>query len=417
MSKKNKKILLVLTLLFFCPFLCACPKDSIPKGTEIEQFDVFRIFGVDQSADDPTLVEATFLVENILQQSGGSKDGGGGGAKVYTIKSSTASTIFEAQRTLKAHSDKKEFFGYVDFILIGEAAAKEDIGKYFDFIVRGHEFRLSPKVFIIQGSSVKDFIEQASSESVYIADRLENLEFDISDLSNTQEVRTIDVFSMLNNDQIATVIPVLKLKDFEDEVLIGGQQPQKDIETHGYAVIKDFKLVGYFDETLARGHNFLFNEVHSAPISVKDYTGEYVALEVLHQTLKVQAHFKGDTLEGVTYVSEVFSNITEQHSKADIYSRYSLEQLAAEQSKVLQTEMEQMIQKSQEEFGIDCIHLAERIRMSHPLKWQKIKDSWKEIFPTLKIEVQVQSDIRRSYDIHEPAGYDTGDKQKWSIYH
>ena len=66
--------------------------------------------------------------------------------------------------------------------------------------------------------------------------------------------------------------------------------------------------------------------------------------------------------------------------------------------------MEDVI-KTSKDLKTDCIGLGEKIRMQNPYKWEKIKDKWTEIYSELKIEVQVESQIVRSYDIILPNGY------------
>jgi hypothetical protein len=46
--------------------------------------------------------------------------------------------------------------------------------------------------------------------------------------------------------------------------------------------------------------------------------------------------------------------------------------------------------------------------MQHPLKWEKIKDNWPEIYSNLKMEINVDSHIMRTYDINDPNGFQSG---------
>jgi spore germination protein KC len=399
----SKKILKTL-LCFVCGMLLAgCDKDVLPARGEIEEFEVMRVVGMDRSKEDPSNMEITYITESS-KQSGSGDAGSGGGPKEYGIMSSSGHTLFEAQRKLKSHSDRKMFLGYVDFILIGEEAAKEDFSKYFDFLTRDHELRFSPRVFIIKDGTAKDFMRQTTSVDKYVADRLDNVKADIENLSNFDEVTVNEVISMLDdNSSTGTVIPALKAVEIKDEMIIGGKLAEQDIETSGYAVLKDFKLVGFIDESISTGYNFLISKVKSCPVSVRDQTGQYVALEVINETTKVKTHFNGGTLEGVTYDTHIYVNIDEQHSKNDIYTQEGIDHLDAALSDAIRSQMEQVLARSKE-FGVDCTALGEHIRFNNPYKWERIKDRWKELYPNLKIDVRVSTDIRRTYDIEKPNG-------------
>ncbi len=76
--------------------------------------------------------------------------------------------------------------------------------------------------------------------------------------SNTNQVRIVDVSQMMDNVNVATVIPALSNVEIHDEEFIG-EMPKKDVALKGYAVLKDFKLAGYIDENYSRGLNFITN--------------------------------------------------------------------------------------------------------------------------------------------------------------
>ena len=399
----RKTALLVLTVLTSIAF-SGCDSNLIPSMEEIDQFQIVEVVGIDKCAEDPSKVEVTFISKLEKSTSGNSGWGGGGGSTIVTISSSKGADVFDAEREIKAHSDNKTFLGHVDYFLIGEDAAKEDFTKYFDFINRDHETRLSPKVYITKGCSAKEFIFTTSTGDKFIADRLKNIPSDIDLLSNIDQVKILDVSAMLNNPNEATIIPALRIKEIKDEKLTGGDMPERDICESGYAVIKNFKLAGYISDTYSRGYNFLVNKVESCPVSVKDSTGLYVGLEVIDANTKMEAEFNGDTLEKVIYTTHVTCNLQEQQSREKITDQSTIENLCTNASEIIKAEMEKVIGLSKE-YKTDCTRLSEKIEMQHPLKWKKIKDRWNEIYPDLIIEVVVKTDMARTYDIREPNGY------------
>jgi spore germination protein KC len=392
---------IVATQLLAVMLLCGCEKNLIPSHAEINEYEVLRVIGVDKSENNPAQMEMTFVTERS-KQSKSSESGGGAGKKEYFIMSSAGDTLFEAERKLKTHSDKMVFFGYVDYIIVGESAAREDFGKYFDFVLRDHEFRLSPKVYITKEITAKELITHTTSEDKYIVDRLDNVKSDIKSLSNFNEVSILEVAGMLDNSAVAgTVIPVLRSADIREELIIGGNTPERDLVPCGYDILKDYKLVAHIDEFIARGYNFLTGNVKSAPVSVRDVSGQFVALEVLHTSTAVEARFSGDNLEGVTYKTHVYANVDERHSRTRL-EKEDYDRLTSGLSDILRNEMLQVIRESKKA-NIDCIDLHEKIRMKHPVRWEKLKDQWKEIYPKLSIDVEVKADLRRTYNIDEPS--------------
>lgn len=365
----------------------------LPSGEEIEAYDTIEVLGVDVSEEDPSQIEVS-LISKAEKGSGG-----------MTVKTFWASgpTAFEAQREVRASEDKVTFLGYVDYVLIGEKAAQEDFTKYFDYFVRDHETRFSPKVFIVRDCSVKELMNQTSSSEMFLANRLRNIVSGAGILANTAKVNVIEVMGMLDSKYAPTIIPALKCEEVKGHK-INGDLPEKAVVADGYAIIKDCKLVGFIEDEAAMGYNFLTNKVESCPISVGDPGGGYVALEVIDAKTKVEAHFSGDKLEGVTYKTNITNNIPEQQSREKITTRAGTEYMSSEQSQIVKALMENVL-KTSKELKADCTGLGEKIRMMHPYKWEKIKDKWTEIYPELKIDVVVESKIARTYDIILPNGY------------
>ena len=368
----------------------------LPQGTEIEKYDEVQVIGFDVSEEDPSQVEVTLIAK--IDKPG---DGGSG----VTIKTVSASgpTAFEAQRKLRAKEEKITFLGYVDFVLIGEKAAREDFTKYFDYFVRDHETRLSPMVFVVKGCSAKELITKTSSTKLFIVDRLSNIINGADLLGTTDKVKVIDAMNMLDNKFGAAIFPAIKCGIPENQKRTG-EMPEKVITTAGYAIIKDFKLSGYIEENTALGYNFLTNKVSSCPISVKDFTGEYVGLELISSKTEVEAKFNGDKLEEVTYKTTISSTVPEQQSRANIFTRDAIDDLCLKESEYVKSLMEAAISVSKKNKK-DCLGLAGKIQMQHPYKWEKIKDQWDEIFPDLAINVVVKSKIARTYEINLPNGY------------
>lgn len=47
--------------------------------------------------------------------------------------------------------------------------------------------------------------------------------------------------------------------------------------------------------------------------------------------------------------------------------------------------------------GVDIFDIGDTIRHKYPLKWERIKADWKEIYPGIKINIKVKSHIVRSF--------------------
>lgn len=217
----RKATLTVAAIVIAGLFLAGCNKSFFPVKTEIEQFEVVQVVGIDKCTEEPENIMVSLITLEEKEAFGN----GGNSQKLYTVFSESAPTVFEAVRRIKSHSDRKVFFGYIDYVIIGETAARENFQKYFDIMSRDHEIRLSPKVFIAEGCTAREFMEKTTSENKFIVDRLDNLKTDIDVLSSFDRVTILEVMNMMDNRSGAFVLPILKLADYRNEKLIGGRMP------------------------------------------------------------------------------------------------------------------------------------------------------------------------------------------------
>ena len=347
MVNKFKKFYLILFYIFLLSMF-GCKPNFVPQRTEIDQIELVQLMTIDKC-------EETGLIEVSVVNKVGKDVGGSGGSERETVNviSGKGPTVLEAVRHLKSHSDKIVYFSHVEYFIIGEVAAADDFGKYFDVISRDPELRLTPKVYIAKGCRAKDLIYDTISSERYILDRLRNMGDDEMVLGVTSEISIIEVMNMLATPNVATVIPALELRYLHDEVS-NIKLPEYDVFTAGYAMIKEQRLCGFIDPSLSRGHNFLVGKVSSTPISVKDFTGQYVGLEVTGSKTKIIGHVKGKKLTGVTIETIVESNVDEQHSRVNIFTKESVADLGKKQEKVIAEEMEKVIDLSKE-MDVDCI--------------------------------------------------------------
>ena len=56
---------------------------------------------------------------------------------------------------------------------------------------------------------------------------------------------------------------------------------------------------------------------------------------------------------------------------------------------------------------MDIFPISYEVYRKYPVLWESIKNDWNKIFPDLKISVNIDSVINRTYDIEEPirSGY------------
>jgi len=223
-------------------------------------------------------------------------------------------------------------------------------------------------------------------------------------LSKSEEMKIHELMRFLDIHHASARIPCIYLVDRDKE----REKKIKDIDTCGYAIFSDLKLVGFIDTDISRGLNLITNTVNSSIVAVKDMTGQDVSLEIINSKTEVIPFFNGDNLERILLKTKVVSNLGEIQSQIDFANESYISYIESRQSEVLKNEMEEVLKKVLE-FRSDCLEICDRIRLKRPLKWRKIEDKWMQIFPNIKFDIQVESKVKGTYELKEPSGY------KWSI--
>ena len=407
----------LIMLAVFIIFMLSYKEGSlIPQSREIDELEFVRAVALDKGMNNQMRVSVLLKKEKQSSSSAGGEDSGGGAeSEIITGEGNTA---FSTQSFFKSYSDKSLFYGHTDYILIGEDAAREDMRKYTDFITRDHEYRLTAHVYITEGKA-EDIL---ASSKTFLPDKLRILYKDIKALSISDELPLIELVSKLEDNQLyAIAVPVVKTYEeasMEDQNKSqqssqGGQQSggqgagvavkTKEIALGGFAIIKDFHLAGFMDDTLARAYCFVTNKVGSGSIDVLDQTGSYVGLEILQSGTQIIPRVEDGKLTGVTIKTVFQTNVDEIHSTENIFREDRIKYIESEQSNIIKKEIESLVRFAQDNKA-DFMGIGQAISMAHPIIWKDYESRWPEFFSSLDINVQVESKVARSYNINEPIG-------------
>lgn len=367
---------IVLITTFLCLLLTGC-WDSI----EIQHRAFVTGVGIDAISEGPS-PEDTFLVSiEVPKFSSAAQSGGGGHIPSSYILQSTAPTIFGALRNIAARSDLSLFFGHMRLLIVGEDAARRGLGDILDVWERGTEASRRFRVVVAEGDA-RDVLSVSTS---------------------TTEVTSSFIYSVMDNaDKTSRFITgstyggILMALHETGNVLLPRVVPGKqDVAVAGSGIIKDWKLVGWLDETETRAVGLVLGYITGGAIDVINYpeSGKRVSLEILNATKQVKAQVAGNEVTAnvkVTLDLRVSEASVQEKVTGEEYLR-SLEQAAALQIK---QDIQRVIQKLQKEFQADVLGIGWLVQRERPKDWQRLESSWSEVFSQAKMDVEVTVRIR-----------------------
>ena len=402
----KKRITAVLLLLILTGGT-GCGSRSLIRRREIDDLHLVQLVGIDKSEENPgnqmiTVASKKLTDDTVQSNSQGDQNNTGGSGTVpgnkALIASAEGKTLFDACRNIQTHLDKTLFWSHTDYYLIGEEAARENIVKYIDFFARDHEFHIDGKVYIVKGSTAKELIEKFNASEFYIVDKMDSLVRTAEFLGISEEMKLSELMQFIDIHFGSARVPAI------ESVVRDQGEPVPDIESCGYAIVSDLKLADFIGRELSRGINLITNTLGSSIVTVKDLHGENASLEIIATNTEVIPHFVGDDLTEVTLKTEVESNLGEIQSQEKSIFEENLKHMEIQQSEILANEMERALEVVQER-GSDCLGICDQIRLKHPVKWHGYEKQWIDILPQMKFKVEVESKLRRTYELLEPSGY------------
>lgn len=409
---------LILIIGFLILLMAGKDSNFLPKSQEINQLDLVRALALDKGSK-PHEIKLSVLLEKKEQGGGGGGGGSGGGggekaqAKVLTEESESAAG---AERAFHAYNDKQLFYGHATYFIIGQDAASENILQYIDFFLRDNEIRPSGLVYIAKGEG-KAILDGSET---FLPDKLRGLTKSVENLSVSREMPMYEMMAELaDNNFLSLAIPTIYLKEMPQEESMqsangtsGGQasssKPKVETELGGFGIIKHYKLVGFIDNRLSLAFNLLRNKVSSAIINVNDLAGETVAMEIISARTKITPVVDGEVVKGFKIESKLHVNGDEVHSSINNSTEEYIRYVESQNSLIVKQEIEDLI-KYVKENRADFISFGNKLGLTHQELWNKIKNKWEDLIPSLTFDVEVQTQLMRSYNIKEPLGYEAGE--------
>ncbi len=197
--------------LLVLPLLLCAPVKSVywfPSSTNVEKLEIIRIVGIDKKNEDIRLSLA--VVDNQKE----------GKENNYLIHG-FGSTFFEAADDAGRTANSTLFWGHADILVLGEDAAKDNISKYIDFLVRDRKARLNMKVLVVKGGTADDLLSRKGNADQSIYDGLSEQIRSLRSLTYAPEVSLSDLLASAGDARPSYLLPAVALRDEENYEIDG----------------------------------------------------------------------------------------------------------------------------------------------------------------------------------------------------
>lgn len=353
---------------------------------ELNHLAIISALGIDQTRDGKITV---FTQENNPRTlkgggTGATSEGGGGGKTL--LQSETGETVADALFKLQKKVGRRLFWGHTMLVVFGERITRQGIQPQIDFLMRHPQIRLRANVFISDDPGAVLGI-QAPVEST-AARTIRNM----VDLRRRKAMDINQLAQMMAGDAQTAIIPYIQPVDKTIPYI------------HGSAILKKGKWVGKLNQEITEGVLWHRNEMKNGVISLKIPEGRRdMGIRVVNSQvdmipkieqgewrMTVRIHAEDDIEVNETDLSmrnPRFVRMVEEAAEKEIY-----------------TLAQKMLQKVQHDLKADILGFAETFHRRYPREWEQVKDRWDQVFPRVKVKVQVKVDVERVGMTNRPAG-------------
>lgn len=355
-----------------------------------EQSGLFRVYA---QVDNP-------VGGGQQQDSGG---GGSQGSSAVWVVEATGHTIYEAVINMELISTRRLFWSHVKAILFSEKLAREGIRPILDFIDRERQVRLISQPFVVQGD-LRRLLEAEFPMEVEGGEAMSKQSFSI--IQETSVLSEVDslliVFRNISIPGIEINMPrltVLATEGENEEKPAGKPNP---VQISGIGIFRGDKLVGFLDEKETAGYNWLTGNIqrHNLILQCPDSEDDYITVQVFDSSVKLTPEIKGDEVR-------FKASITAESRLQDFaclqfpLEREFIDSLNRRMATVIRNEIASSLEKARE-LESDIFGLGNIIYRTRNEEWKRLGDNWREIFPGVMVDIEVEAKILRHGLILEP---------------
>jgi len=372
-------------------------KDNIPMPQELKTFDFIISSGIDIINNN--YKSKDFSISYISSKESDYENNKSNEDKnLFNIKSNT---FYKTIEKIQSLTNKSLNDSHLEYILIGEETAKENLNLFVDYFSKSSSVRLDVYVFITKDMKSEDFIKNILTSKIDVDSRLDGLINNKTYLSSNFIIKKNikDIMQIFSSENKTGLIPVLSLEENPIKEIKTGTGTNIDNNNkntfgfYGLGIIKNEKLIDYISYNLVRAYIILKENLKMTDIEITGKNNNLYVFGVKNSNNKISFEFdKSNILEKVVFDIVIETQLDERITlnKENI----SLNKLNELQADKIKKEIEEIIKLSKKT-DTDFLEINKILSVQHPYKWEKIKNNWQNIFKDIEYEINILIKERR----------------------
>ncbi len=401
---------------------------------EIQQLMVVQTMGLDREEGSVRVSMAA------------AAEASGSGPRRMSAAGGTVSTAID--RAYELSYEEEIFFSHVNHILVGEAAAQEDMDSFLDYLCQSPELRIDIPLYIVREGTAEQAVMEVGDGSRGISEVMQAVREVFATASNSRVFTVADTISSLERYGSALVCAIrcepgsestppqggssgeteesaqgeeqgqsgenMQQGQSEEEARQaqetgegGSQQSQKEADTPlmagmaGYGVIRDGKLCKYLEPELSVAVGLMTGGVPISFIAVEDMDGRPCSLEVYDGSAQLNPVWAGPgELKGLEIRAEVTASVMESGSSRAEGTEEYINYLTGQLESAVSRQLSSLLQSSMQ-LKADFLGLAGKVERSSPENYRLMEQDFAHVLPSLELQISVSGRLSHTNDIKE----------------
>lgn len=388
-SKRGGCFCLVLSLLF----ITGCWDSS-----EVNELAIELAWGVDKAPNKKVMISAQAIIPSKIK--GGQYVGTGGvskGKPFFVVTSDGMNTLDAVQR-MQTKLSRQVFRGHRRVIVIGESMARQGIKEIIDTYTRDPNLKLRTDIFIIKGSTAKDFLKIS-----YPLETIPGLAVlgEFNQLGTYLEMGFLNFLLSATKEGACPSVPSIAMgmnPASQDEE---NQKGQSNADEEGFRIVgpgifnKDLKLIGFLNVEEGRAMRWVAGNLKKLTVSatIPQVEGN-VSIDIYKVGNKIQPVFQGDKIKILVTLTGQGA-IRENNTSLDLTQLENITLLQKALNKHVEESVLQTITKVQKKYGTDVFGFSDIIRRKNLPLWKSISNDWEAEFREAEVSVNARLTVRR----------------------
>lgn len=375
-------------------------KNIFPKPTSLTEKSIVQGVGTDISSSEDEPITITVASKSV-SPSGGEQNGGGESKEQKSIiHSDSGKTFFNTINKMQSFSDKTLLLNYLDIVIVGEEAAKNDLLSHIEYLYTSPKLRMDLLIFVAKDCTAEEVLNINSIGEETVSEKLVSLINNVEKNSFVNPVTFYDIIAKMEDKYQYSRIPAIEIIKNEND------ENKPDIKLVGYALFKEKQLLCYLNEEQSRALNILSGEFKESPFVIENDEFGLVTLETINAKADIK-YIPDDKYGKFEIAVNVNANFTEQYKQqekaASPYSSEGVVDLQQSFNKEIEHQLNDLIEFSRE-INTDIAELSSVLKHKHPKEWKKLEKDWDNIYREIPVNFNINSHVVNFFTLHEQIG-------------